>query len=216
MKCDVEKFYTRNIGLLRSTTEILRYLPALRKLWRKNLEFRPGMEILDVGCGTGAITKTIFEVSREIGVEPVNFSAFDKTQALLDEFRSWIRDRQIKNIRTHKADVRHAALFYRCGAKFDTICSSGVLEYLNEDEIIYSLESLRLLLKPDGKLIVMGSRRHPINYFLIKRLYEANLYSKKRFEEMARYAGFEKISFWTFPFPYWYLNMWGYILVAEK
>jgi ubiquinone/menaquinone biosynthesis C-methylase UbiE len=217
MNCDVEKFYTENIGLLRFTIRTLQYLPALRKLWVENLEFRPGMEILDVGCGTGALTKTLFEVSRKKKIESIKFFAFDKSQKVLDEFRRWISDRQITNISTLKADARHAALLpYRFTSSFDVVCSSGVLEYLNEEEVIYSLESLRLMMKPNGKIIIMGSRKHLANYFLIQKLYQANLYSKQKFEEMIRKAGFRKINSWKFSFPYSYLNMWGYILVAEK
>lgn len=217
MGCDTEKFYTENIWLLRSTIKILRYLPALRKLWRKNMDLQPGMAILDIGCGTGALTKTLLEISRGKKIDCINFFAFDTTQAVLDEFRSWIQEQGVMNVYTAKADARNGGILsYRFITKFDLICSSGVLEYFDEEEIIKCLNETYELLKPGGKLIVMGSRNHPLNYLLIKKMYQANLYSKKRFEEMARYAGFGKISFWTFPFPYWYLNMWGYILVAEK
>lgn len=216
MTCGVEEFYTKNAGLLKFTIKTIQYLPALEKLWRLNFDFKPGIKILDVGCGNGALTKTLLKTSRNLKVEPVNFFALDVTEALLNEFRLWILQQEITNIRTIKADLRETARLPFSWRNFDVICSSGVLEYLEEQEIIDALRHFYELLKPEGRLIAMDSHKHVFNYFLIHLLYRANLYSRKKFVRMVRSVGFEKISFWRFPYPYSYLNFWGYIVVAEK
>lgn len=216
MTRNVEEFYTKNAGLLNFTIKVLKYIPALERLWQKNLQFHPEMRILDVGCGNGALTKTLFTVSREVKIESVHFFAFDVTQTLLDEFRLWILQKEITCIRTLKADMREMERLPFRWCSFDLICSSGVLEYLDEIEIARTLKKLCKLLKSGGKLIVMGSHKHPINYVLIHWLYRANLYSRKKFIQMLKSAGFHKIICWRFPFPYYHLNLWGYILVAEK
>ncbi len=217
MKTDAEKFYTERKQLLRFTIDALNYLPALRELWRKNLEFHPKMKILDVGCGTGALTKTLYEVSRQIQVTPIKFCAFDLTQTLLNEFQRWIVKKNQADVNIIKADVRkiedEAPIYWR---NFDLVCSSGVLGYLEERELKTALWKIRTRIKDGGRLIVMESREHWLNRILIQKLYKANLYGKEKFADMLHQAGFRNIRYWQFPKLYSYLNLWGYIAVAEK
>lgn len=217
MNCDAEKFYTDNIRLLNSTIKILKYLPALKKLWEKYLVFRSGMKILDVGCGTGALTKTLLEVSEAQGIDDVRFFSFDITKKVLDEFQNWIKQKEVTSVRTARADLRRMAEELPAHwQNFDFICSSGVLEYLEEKELVLALKNFRSYLSDGGTLITFGSRSHILNFFLIKCLYKANLYGKKKFAELLHQAGYSKIDYWKFPSPYSYLNLWGYIIVAKK
>lgn len=214
MTCDVEKFYTKNIRLLDFTIKFLRYIPALRKLWEKNVYFFPHMKILDVGCGTGSLIQTLHDESAKQKIEP-RFFGLDITSALLEKFRHWSLEKKIP-VNILRMDVKDADnLPFRWSA-FDIICSSGVLEYLDPEELQTTLRALYRRLDAGGKLITLGSRENIFNYFLIKRLYKSNLYSKERFKEMLKKAGFRKIKFWRFPFPYIHLNLWGYVAVAEK
>lgn len=214
---NAERFYTERKYLLRFTINVLNYLSALRKLWRENLRMRDGMKILDIGCGTGALTKTLYQVSREKFAAQIQFRAFDLTQSLLDDFQKWIIENNRADIKAIKADARKIEDDLPADwNNFDVICSSGVLEYLTEQELIAALQKIRNRLNDKGRLIVMGSREHCINRILIQGLYRANIYGKENFAYILRRAGFRTIDYWQFPKPYSYLNFWGYIAVAEK
>ena len=95
--------------------------------------------VLDVGCGTGALTRSIAQHSaiKVVGV--------DYAQAAID---------------TAKKGSTLAQTSYLCASfvehdfteKFDVICSLGTLEHL--DDPFKSLEKMKRLLAPHGQIII--------------------------------------------------------------
>ncbi len=212
MTTDVPGFYTKNLWLLNATIAAVRYLPALRALWRKYIAFWPGIKILDAGCGTGALVKTMVSASPY----PAHYCAFDVTPRLLHKFCRWAgANRRPGSFEIVEADIISARQeLPPVWRNFDIICSSGVLEYLEPDELGPALRHFKELLAPHGILVTITSRKNFSNKLLIEKLYRAMPYRPAEFAEALKKAGFRSATFWRFPFPYSYLNFWGYIVVA--
>lgn len=103
-----------------------------------------GRRILDVGCGSGALSVAL----RERGAEVVGF---DASAAMIDVARERLGD---------EADLRVADLgdpLPYNDAAFDDVAASLVLHYLRDWRV--PLAELRRVLKPGGRLVV--SVNHP-------------------------------------------------------
>ena len=103
---------------------------------------RPGLSVLDVGCGTGAITRGIAEVvgrqGRVVGVD-VNASMIDKARAAHGD---------VPGLVFEVADV-HAL---RSGA-FDIVAASRVLQWLADPGA--ALRAMAAAAKPGGRVVVL-------------------------------------------------------------
>jgi ubiquinone/menaquinone biosynthesis C-methylase UbiE len=101
---------------------------------------RPGMQLLDVGCGPGSITVGLAEV-----VAPGHVVGIDIQSALIAQARARAATREVATVRFEVADL------YRLpcpDASFDAVFANGVLMHLREP--VRALAELRRVLRPDG------------------------------------------------------------------
>jgi SAM-dependent methyltransferase len=106
---------------------------------------RPGMHVLDVGCGPGTITVGLAEV-----VAPGEVVGIDLQTAQVEQARILAAKRDIANVRFDVADV------YRLpfpADSFNAALAHGVLMHLREP--VRALVEIRRVLRPDG---VVGVR----------------------------------------------------------
>lgn len=101
---------------------------------------RPGMRLLDVGCGPGTITAGLAE-----RVAPAEVIAIDVEPAILEDAHAVARERGIENIRFEEASVY--ALPYEA-ASFDVAYAHQVLQHLARP--VAALEEMRRVLRPGG------------------------------------------------------------------
>ena len=101
---------------------------------------RPGMRLLDVGCGPGTLTTDLAE-----RVSPGVVVGMDIAAAVLDEACRHASERGLANVTFVEGDVRTAALDE---APFDVVHAHQVLHYL--DDPVAALRSMAKMTKSTG------------------------------------------------------------------
>ena len=217
----VQELYTQKNSLYhRLFFGFFQYDKGIRAFFEKGRILNPGAKILDAGCGSGMLTKTLFKLGMEQKVENLEFFAFDITKAMLDIFNHWITDTKTNNhtdadhISVIQADVLKMNELPDSWDEFDLIVSSGMLEYLDESEIRSALSNLKNRLGGDGKLFLFITKSNIITKYLIEKLWKASSYRKNEMLNILGDAGFEHIKLYRFPARFWYLNFWGFIFEA--
>jgi ubiquinone/menaquinone biosynthesis C-methylase UbiE len=112
---------------------------------------KPGMSVLDVGCGTGAITRGIAERVGPTG----HVLGIDSSDHLIDQAR---QNHQQSNLQFAIADINT----FDDGDQFDLVTSARVLQWLpNPAEV---LGHMKRLLKPGGILAILDYNHEKISW----------------------------------------------------
>jgi len=101
---------------------------------------RPGMRLLDCGCGPGSITVDLAEI-----IAPGETVGIDLAKAQLDHAQDLAAQRGVNNVRFELANV-HDLPFPT--ASFDAVFAHNLLEHLREPG--QALRETRRVLKPGG------------------------------------------------------------------
>ena len=108
----------------------------------RKLALRPGMRLLDVGCGWGTLVR---HAAREYGVQALGVT-LSKRQA------SWASER-IAAERLAGAEVRHCDYREVTETGFDAIASIGLTEHIGRSQLAGYARRLAATLKPEGRLL---------------------------------------------------------------
>jgi 2-polyprenyl-3-methyl-5-hydroxy-6-metoxy-1,4-benzoquinol methylase len=143
------------------------------RLVYRELDLRPGVSVLDAGCGPGLYAKVIQGRGHEVW-------AVDFAPEMVERVRGQVT-------RCEQADVEELAL----GRKFDRVLCLGVLEWVRDPQ--KALVRLAQHLAPAGKLVILVPRTGPggwiYQYQKRKHRLSARLYSPREMRRMGEAAG---------------------------
>ena len=113
---------------------------------------KKGMLILDVGCGTGAISKDIAKIVGKSG----KVIGIDNSEKFIESGK--ITYQNIKNL-----ELLHTDIFdYEPNQKFDLIVSARVLQWLNNPKD--ALLKMKSLLKPNGRISILDYNHNNLEW----------------------------------------------------
>ncbi|MFD2145562.1 class I SAM-dependent methyltransferase [Mucilaginibacter antarcticus] len=113
---------------------------------------KPNMQVLDIGCGTGAISKGIAKMVQPQG----HVTAIDNTEHFIISGKETYGD--VENL-----ELLHTDLFeFKTHKKFDLITAARTLQWLNNPE--QALAKMKSLLKPGGWLSVLDYDHNAIEW----------------------------------------------------
>ena len=94
--------------------------------------------------------------------------------------------------------------------------SGAMLEYVPRVELTKALSTLRERLATDGRMVVFISKRNVLMSWLIEKWWQANIYTGAERREKFQESGYGRVAIGGFPWPYWHLNLWGYVVEARR
>ncbi|MET9435125.1 methyltransferase domain-containing protein [Streptomyces sp. NPDC006551] len=110
-------------------------------------ELRPGLDVLDVGCGPGTITADLAAL-----VAPGRVTAVDAAEDVLDRARAVAAERGVRNVEFAVADV-HALDFP--DDSFDVVHAHQVLQHVGDP--VRALREMRRVCRPGGLVAARDS-----------------------------------------------------------
>jgi SAM-dependent methyltransferase len=192
----VQKLYTKRADFYeRLFINFLGWGKELETFFGKSDYIRPNFKVLDAGCGTGVVTKTLFQLANRKVVGRVQFHAFDITQNMLEVFQQWIAKQRANNIEIQKADVLVIDALPPYWKDYELIVASTMLEYLPKDKVEYALKNLKQLLGTGGVLLIFITKRNFITQWLAKKWWKTNLYGEQEIRALLNNAGLVKSEF---------------------
>ncbi|NUM53308.1 MAG: class I SAM-dependent methyltransferase [Candidatus Hydrogenedentes bacterium] len=211
---DPHRLFSEKTGAYERFIRTVGYQHGLRAYFTRSHLLRPAMRVLDAGCGTGVLSVAFREASLRRDLSPAAINAFDLTPAMLDRFTEIMKQRGIDGIELAQCDALHLEGLPETWLDYDLIISASMMEYLPRDAFSGVLRTLRARLRQNGALVLFITRRNALTRPLIGHWWQSNLYTAGELRAAFTDAGFPRIAFSRFLFPYAYLNLWGYIVEA--
>src|SRR5215471_2865352 len=142
-RSEVQELYTKGIDRYKSFISFFHSPQAIQALLKGSGLIRPGLRVLDAGCGFGLVTFALLNVLRQNTFDYRGIDAFDLTPAMLVRFQETLKERAITRVQLRQADVLALDALPTTWADYDLILSASMLEYLPKQELSRALHGLR-------------------------------------------------------------------------
>jgi SAM-dependent methyltransferase len=212
----VEQMYSRRADSYRAFVGFFRSRSGLRAVLARIGAARPGLRVLDAGCGFGLASFALCDLLRERGLDYERIDAFDLTPAMLARFQRAIDAHGMPRVTLHRADVLEEAGLPAGWQGYDLVLCASMLEYLPERELVRALRLLRARMAPGARIVAMITRRSWETKLLIDWLWHAQRYGRRTLVGAFVAAGFGTPRFVRFPWRYGWLNRANHVVLAEN
>lgn len=202
----VQEFYTKGIDRYSSFISAFQSPQGIQALLQRSDLPRPGLRVLDAGCGFGVITFAFLEALRQRNLDYEGIDAFDLTTAMLSRFQKTLAARGISRVQLRQADVLALNTLPSWWTNYDLILSASMLEYLPKQDLPRALAALHARMAPGGRILVLITRKTPETKVLIEWWWHAERYTKNELIRAFQEAGLQDPVFRRFPLRYTWLN----------
>ena len=185
----IQELYTVGIDRYSSFIGFFRSQQATQALLQSSDLLRPGLRVLDAGCGFGMVTFALLDALQQRNFDYQRVDAFDLTPAMLARFRQTLETHGIPRVQLRQADVLALDTLPPSWTDYDLILSASILEYLPRQELPRTLEALRTRLAPGGDILIVISRKVPGTKALIQRWWHAERYTGRELRRIFDQAG---------------------------
>jgi len=131
----VQDLYTTGIDRYSSFINAFHSPQGIQALLRRSNLLRPGLRVLDAGCGFGMVTFAFLEALRGKTFDYKSIDAFDLTPAMLRRFQETMEARGITGVMLRQADVLALEILPASWTHYDLILSASMLEYLQKQNL---------------------------------------------------------------------------------
>ncbi len=212
---EVQQFFSTRTETYNSFISAFRYPQGIRALLQASDLLQPGLRVLDAGCGSGVVTFAFIEGMAGRGLKYEFIHAFDLTPAMLSGFQTSLDTRGINGVQLRQADVLALDQLPRSWIEYDLILSASMLEYLPKSELPRALAELRKRLSPNGRLLIVITKRSLEAKILIEWWWRSEGYSREELQQAFAAGGFRDVTFRRFPDKYFWLNGGSYAIEAR-
>lgn len=212
----VQDLYTTGIDRYSSFIEAFQSRQGFQAVLRKSALLRPGLRVLDAGCGFGMATFAFAAALRQKNLDYESIHAFDLTPAMLQRFQRKLAATSLAKVELRQADVLVLDSLPPSWTGYDLILSTSMLEYLPKQDLPRALKGLHARLAPGGRVLVMITRKTPETKILIDWWWRAQRYTKSELKTAFEKAGFRSLVFLKFPWRYFWLNRGSYLVEAGR
>jgi SAM-dependent methyltransferase len=210
----VKQLYERRVGLYSAFIGLFRSRRGLQALLERSDLLRPRTKVLDAGCGFGTATFALLDAMRTQGIGGAQVEAFDLTPGMLSRFSEELATRNDAHVSLREANMLDEDALPATWCGYDLVLSTSMLEYLPREQLPRALAALRARMAPQGRMLVMITRRSPEAKLLIEWGWHAERYSVDELRHAFAQAGFGEPRFIRFPLRYGWLNRANHVAVA--
>jgi ubiquinone/menaquinone biosynthesis C-methylase UbiE len=214
-RSEVQQFFSTRTETYNSFISAFRYPQGIRALLQASDLLRPGLRVLDAGCGFGVVTFAFIQAMASRGLKYESVHAFDLTPAMLSRFQTSLDTRGIEDVQLRQADVLALEQLPQSWSEYDLILSASMLEYLPKRELPLALAGLRRRLSPTGRLLIVITKKSLVAKILIEWWWRSEGYARDELHQAFAAGGFRDVTFRRFPDKYFWLNGGSYVVQAR-